>query len=65
MKNELICKLIGTFCTLSTGAWGSAVQGKIVAVTDNWIEVETKKGIQLVNADYVSGIEQRVHSNSK
>lgn len=57
MANALIEKLIGKNCTLSTGAFGG-VQGRIAGVTDNWIEVEAKKGIRLVNADYVTDISE-------
>ena len=56
MANELIKKYIGKTCAVYTGSFGSSVNGLITAVEDNWIEVETKKGAQLVNADYVTNI---------
>lgn len=56
MTNELIEKLIGKVCTITTGSFGTAVVGKVISVTDNWIEIETKKRSQLINADFVVGI---------
>jgi len=31
-------------------------KGKIINVNENWIEVETKKGIELINAEFVQSI---------
>ena len=56
MTNALIEKMIGKLCMLSTGSWGGGVLGIITSVTDNWVEVETKKGVRLVNADFVTDI---------
>jgi hypothetical protein len=55
MNNELIKTYIERVCTVSSG-FGSAVKGKIVRVQENWIEIETKGGIQLVNAEFVTQI---------
>lgn len=57
MTNEVIAKYIGKSCLISTGSYGVSVSGTIVAVNENWIEVETKKGrAELVNADYVQSV---------
>lgn len=56
MSNETIKKYVGALCSISSGAYASVVTGKIITVTDNWIEVETKKGIELVNAEFVQNI---------
>ncbi|WP_312643683.1 hypothetical protein [Hydrogenoanaerobacterium sp.] len=56
MTNELIRKYIGKTCLISTGSFGSSVSGEILDVVENWIEVKTKKGSQLLNADYVTNI---------
>jgi hypothetical protein len=55
MTNEVIRKYIGSTCTISSGSF-AAVTGKIIEVNENWIEVETKKGRELVNADYIQSI---------
>jgi ferredoxin-fold anticodon binding domain-containing protein len=56
MTNELIRKYIGKQCIVSTGSFGTVAVGQIVAVEDNWIEVITKKGSQLLNSDFVTNI---------
>ena len=56
MTNELIKKYIGKNCRISNGEFGANVQGKILEVKENWIEVETKKDIQIINADFIQSI---------
>lgn len=56
MANELIKKYIGKNCVISTGTFGSAASGEITAVEDNWIEINTKKGAQVINIDFITNI---------
>lgn len=56
MTNEVIKKYIGRNCTISTGSFGTSVVGRIIDVNENWIEVETKKGNELINAEFVQSI---------
>jgi len=56
MNNELLIQYIGRNCMLSTGSMGTAMVGKIIRIEENWIEIETKKGHELMNADYVQTI---------
>lgn len=56
MTNEVIRKYIGKSCRISTGSFGTNVIGKIIDVNENWIEVETKKGNELINAEFVQSI---------
>ena len=56
MTNEIIKKYMGKYCKITTGSMGTTVAGKIRDVNENWIEVETKKGNELVNADFVQSI---------
>jgi hypothetical protein len=58
MTNELLKTYMGSRCVISTGAFGSSVTGVISAVEENWIEVTTRKGTHLLNADYVTNIVQ-------
>lgn len=53
MTNDVIKKYIGMNCKISTGSFGTNIVGKIVDVNENWLEVETKKGKELINADFV------------
>ncbi|WP_461204957.1 DUF6897 domain-containing protein [Clostridium sp. DL1XJH146] len=56
MTNEILQKYIGTTCTISTGSFGTALVGEIITINENWIEVQTKKGIELINAEFVQSI---------
>jgi len=56
MTNEVIKKYIGKNCRLSTGSFGTNVVGKIIEVNENWIEIQTKKGIEIINAEFVQSI---------
>ncbi|MFT5871152.1 MAG: hypothetical protein ACI8WT_000050 [Clostridium sp.] len=56
MTNEVIKKYIGKKCRISTGSFGTTVIGIILDVNENWIEVETKKGNELINAEFVQSI---------
>ena len=56
MTNELLQKYVGKRCKISAGSYGSSVKGMILTVVDNWIEVETRQGQELVNAEFVQNI---------
>jgi len=56
MTNEVIKKYIGRNCKISTGSFGTNVSGRIIEVNENWIEIETKKGNELINAEFVQSI---------
>lgn len=56
MTNEVIKKYIGKICKISSGSLGTNVVGKIIDVNENWLEVETKKGSELINADFIQSI---------
>ncbi len=56
MANEAIEKCIGKKCKISTGPYGTNVVGIIIGINENWIEVETKKGVQFINAEFVQSI---------
>lgn len=56
MTNEIIKKYIGKYCKISTGSFGTNLVGTIIDVNENWLEVGTKKGKELINADFVQSI---------
>jgi len=56
MINEILKKYIGNTCQITTGTFGINVEGKIIEVNDKWIEIETKKGNELINADFIQRI---------
>ena len=56
MTNEIIKRYIGKNCRISTGSFGTNLIGEIIEVNENWIEVKTKKGMELINAEFVQSI---------
>jgi preprotein translocase subunit YajC len=56
MTNEVIKKYIGKYCKISTGSFGTNLTGQIIDVNENWLEVETNKGKELINADFIQSI---------
>ena len=56
MTNELVQKYIGKNCHINSGSLGTNVKGIIIEVNDNWLEVQTKQGNQLINADFIQSI---------
>ena len=56
MTNELIKKYIGKNCQISSGSFNNSIKGEIIDINENWLEVETKKGKELINAEYIQSI---------
>jgi len=56
MTNELVKKYIGQSCHINSGSFGTNVKGKIVEVNENWLEIQTKQGNQLINTDFIQNI---------
>ncbi len=56
MPQELIKEFIGSVCVISLFNESFGVQGKIVAVEDNWLKVEEKNKVRLINGDMIRDI---------
>lgn len=56
VTNDLLKSYIGMVCMISTGSFGTSVKGRIKNVVENWIEIETKKGKELINSDFITNI---------
>ena len=56
VTNKLIKKYIGKKCKVYSGSFGTNVKGKLNELEDNWLEVKTSKGIELVNIDFIQNI---------
>ncbi len=54
MTNDIVLKYVGKVCVMSFG--NRNITGKILEVNNNWAEVETKKGREVLNLDYVQSI---------
>lgn len=55
--NDLINSLIGKECIMYNSQY-SGVKGTLTKHCDNWVEVTTKEGVQLINIDYISRIQE-------
>ncbi len=56
MPQELIKEFIGKVCTIILFNESFGVQGKIVAVEDNWMKIEEKNKVRLINGDMIRDI---------
>ena len=57
MPQELMKEFIGKVCSIILFNDSFGVQGKIVAIEDNWIKVEEKNNkVRLINGDMIRDI---------
>lgn len=56
MPTELIKEFMGKVCSISLFNESFGVTGKIVALENNWIKIEEKDSIRLVNGDMIRDI---------
>lgn len=56
MTNELLRSYLSKHCKISTGSMDNSITGTLKELNDNWLEVQTNKGIELVNIDYIQKI---------
>lgn len=56
MPTELIKEFIGKVCSISLFNEMTAFMGKIVAMENNWIKVEEKNTVRLINGDMIRDI---------
>jgi len=61
--SDYLKKYIGEKCFITTGSFGSSLSGKIIAIEDKWIEIQSKenKPVEIVNLEFV----QRIRIQSK
>jgi len=56
MPTEMIKEFIGKVCSISLFNEITAFMGKIVAAENNWIKVEEKNTVRLINGDMIRDI---------
>lgn len=56
MPQELMKEFIGKVCIIMGFNDSFGVQGRIVAVEENWIKVEEKNKIRIINGDMIKDI---------
>lgn len=57
MPKDLMVEFIGKVCSVVVyGEDFGNVVGKITATEDNWIKIETKNDVQIINGDMIKRI---------
>lgn len=56
MPTEFLQDFLGKMCTVTLFNSSSAVNGRIAAVEGNWLKVEEKNTVRLINSDMVQDI---------
>jgi len=56
IPKALTANYLGRPCMLATGNFGGNIAGTISAVEENWLQIKTNQGEQLVNSDFVVSI---------
>ena len=56
MTNEMIEKYVGYTCDITTGTMGVNATRKILQVNENWIELETRRGSEIINLEFIQRI---------
>lgn len=56
MPEELMKEFMGKVCTIVLFNESFGVQGKIVAMEQNWIKVEEKNKVRIINGDMIRDI---------
>lgn len=56
MPQELMKEFIGKVCIIMLFNESFGITGKIVAIEDNWLKVEEKNKIRLINGDMIRDI---------
>ena len=56
MPTELMKEFIGRVCTIILFNESFGIQGKIISIEDNWIKIEEKNKIRIINGDMIRDI---------
>ena len=56
MPIEMLKEFIGKNCTITLFNEISGIQGTILSIEENWIKVEEKKKIRIINGDMIRDI---------
>ncbi len=58
VENQMIAQCLGKHCLISTGGMNGSFQGTVVEINDNWLKVEHKGVVDLINCDYIQSIRE-------
>ena len=56
MPTEMLKEFLNKDCTITLFNEIGGVQGKIIAIEENWLKVEEKKRTRLINGDMIRDI---------
>ena len=56
MPTELLKEFVGKMCAVSLFNESFGVFGRLTAVEGNWIRIEEKKGVRIINGDMIRDI---------
>jgi hypothetical protein len=56
MPQEMLKEFVGKVCTVTLFNEIGGVKGTILAVEENWIKIEEKKRIRIINGDMIRDI---------
>lgn len=56
MPKELVKEYLGKVCLISVLDDAFGISGKIIAVEDGWIKVQTRKEDTIINGDFIRSI---------
>ncbi len=56
MPKEMLQELIGKDCIITIFNDFGSIQGKLITVEENWIKVEEKKKVRIINGDMIKDI---------
>lgn len=56
MPQELMKEFIGKVCSITLFNAVSGITGKIISIEDNWLKVQEKDTVRLVNGDMIRDI---------
>lgn len=63
--NELVRRCLGKHCLICLGGMGADLEGTVEEIEGNWISLRTKKGVELVNLDYINRIQEKREKTPK
>lgn len=56
LPKDLMKEFVGKVCGIALFNDSFGITGKIVKIEDNWIKVEEKNGIRIINGDMIRDI---------
>jgi hypothetical protein len=56
MPKEMLQEFLGKECFITMFNAMGAIQGTVISIEDNWIKVEEKKKVRIINGDMIRDI---------